>query len=206
MKTQYSIIEDCSPYFIRFKYTGLDNFIDYARSVYNSVDWSNINGWNPNFKHCRLPLDKGYDLIERTPIIENIPLLRDRVSFFVSKPGLYYRAHKDGQYDNISINFSIDILDDKCVTSWYNDEDLNEYKMDPRILGMSRECLDFDKTKFSPLKSMTAKPYECTLFNTGIFHDWDNSNSENSRVILTLRSLYPKTTTFEDARKMLFNR
>ena len=53
---------------------------------------------------------------------------------------------------------------------------------------------------------MTAKPGECILFNTDIFHDWDNQLSNNYRVVLTLRIKQPLTGKiyFEDAKKIIF--
>jgi len=51
---------------------------------------------------------------------------------------------------------------------------------------------------------MTAKPNECILFNTDIWHDFDNSQSTNRRMVLTLRVNNPSTFYFDDAKKALF--
>jgi hypothetical protein len=97
------------------------------------------------------------------------------------------------------------VEDDKCVTSWWSDEDLKQYPIN-YLNGGSRECTGFNPKRHAPLKSMTAKPGECILFNTEIFHDWDNRNSNNYRVVLTLRIEQPLTgkTYFEDAKKIIF--
>jgi hypothetical protein len=138
---------------------------------------------------------------------DRIKLIKNRISLFISKPGLYYRAHKDGMNNKFSINYVSRVLDDKCITNWYSDEDLKEYAIDNLRTNTSRECDGFVKENHTPLKSMIAKQGECILFNTEIFHDWDNTGSNNERVVLTLRiipELKPHTY-FEDARKMLFN-
>ena len=51
---------------------------------------------------------------------------------------------------------------------------------------------------------MTAVQGECILFNTEIFHDFDNSKSKNERMVLTLRDVEPGNVYFEDVKKRLF--
>ena len=51
---------------------------------------------------------------------------------------------------------------------------------------------------------MVAKPNEMILFNTDIFHSWDNTKSDKSRRILTLRAKNYSTFYFDDAKKILF--
>ena len=51
---------------------------------------------------------------------------------------------------------------------------------------------------------MTAQVGEAVLFNSDIFHDWDNSASSNRRVVLTLRHTLPNKVSFDDAKKILF--
>jgi hypothetical protein len=160
------------------------------------------------FKHYAMPAEQAKNVLSMTPMSHLMPLQDERVSLFVTAPGLYYRAHKDGVVDRFSINYTIIIADDKCVTSWYSDDDLKEYPMDKTQLEKksSRECVGFDPKKHKPLKSMTARPGECILFNTEIFHDWDNTASDNYRIVLTLRIQHPLTekTYFEDAKKIIF--
>ena len=63
----------------------------------------------------------------------------------------------------------------------------------------------FDPANHTALKSMTAMPGECILFNTELFHDWNNTASNNHRVILTLRIAHPfrTKTYFEDVKKLI---
>ena len=76
------------------------------------------------------------------------------------------------------------------------------YDQIPRV--QSRVIRDFKFDKEQPVKQMTAKPNEVLLFNTDLWHNWDNSASDKERVILTLRTKEPANFYFEDARKILF--
>ena len=195
----YTIIEDCSPYYIRFTHDGLSDVIDYCKNI-------PLIDNDQTFIHHRLDKEQANHLLSLTPVNKELSLKKNRVSFFVTKPGRYYRAHKDGMDTRISINYTIQISDDKCVTSWYSDEDLKNYPIDNLASKSSRECAGFVKENHIPLKSMIAKPNECILFNTEIFHDFDNSQSYSTRVVLTLRidETLRKDMYFEDVRKILF--
>jgi hypothetical protein len=198
----YKIIEDCSPYYIRFTHDGINDVIDYC----NECTPKNLESLN-NFSHYALPEQQALHMLSLVPMSQQIPLMKNRVSLFISKPGFFYRAHKDGLDNRFSINYISRVLDDKCVTSWYSDDDLKDYPIDNLENNTSRECYGFIKENHKPLKTMVAKQNECVLFNTDIFHDWDNRSSQNERIVLTLRiikELKPQTY-FEDARKILFN-
>jgi hypothetical protein len=82
---------------------------------------------------------------------------------------------------------------------------LKKYNIDTLATNNSRECENFVKEDHMPLKSMVAQSGECILFNTDMFHDWDNSSSKNERMVLTLRLKdYNKpNSSFEDARDIL---
>jgi len=195
--SQYQIIEDCSPYYIRFTHKGINDLIEYCKKCTPEVQ--------QKFRHYPLPPTEANEVLKLTPISTLMPLQVNRVSLFMSPPGIYYRAHKDGLADRFSINYTVIIKDDKCITSWYKDDDLKQYPIDT-LGGLSRECVGFDPIQHKSIKNMIAQQGECILFNTDIFHDWDNKNSDNYRIVLTLRikeSLRGKTY-FEDARKMLF--
>lgn len=195
--SKFSIIEDSSPFYIRFTHPGIDELVKKCR------EYSDPN--LKYFSHYKYPEEQALEILSLTPLSKLIPFETARVSLFVSAPGIYYRAHKDGLADRFSINYPITILDDKCVTSWYSDSDLKNYQIDT-LGGNSRECINFDRTKHTPVKTMIAKPGECILFNTDHFHDWNNTASLNIRTILTLRIKLPlrSTTYFNDVRKIIF--
>ena len=192
------IIEDCSPFYVRFTYPGIHKLIDlYSSSLPPMESLKN------QFSHLILPADKARQILDLFPLAEHVSFTENRVSGFISKPGLYYRAHKDGTNHRFSVNFAVKVLDDKCITSWYSDQDLQEYSIDT-LGGYSRECINFDKSKHTAIKQMTVQQSECILFNTDIFHDWDNRDSENIRIMLTLRSTDPGNVYFDDVKKLLY--
>ncbi len=211
---ELTIIEDCSPYYIRFTHPGIDKIVSKCLEI------SNKKIYNEGFNHSALDSVDANTILDLVPASAMIELNKTRVSLFVTNPGFYYRAHKDGLDHRFSINYTVKILDDKCVTSWYSDEDLKKYPIDylkfkeayriknPYLYenGISREAKGFKKENHKPLKSMTALPNEGILFNTDIFHDFDNSRSTNQRIVLTLRAETPADIYFEDAKKLLFSK
>ena len=194
---KFSIIEDCSPYYIRFTHDGID---DVVNSCVSSIDGIKFT---QGFTHHRLSDEFAASVLSTIPLSEVFTLKTDRVSLFVTQPGVYYRAHKDGPNCRFSLNYTIKVLDTECITSWYADADLARYPIDT-LGGYSREASGFDKTQQTPLKVMTAVANEAILFNTDIFHDFDNQNSSNERIVLTLRALPQGDIYFADAKKMLF--
>lgn len=201
----YTIIEDCSPYYIRFTHPGIENVINQCNAFTNGVDFVNWPTANNGFTHYVHSKDESDALLATVPMASKLKLNPDRVSSFVTQPGRYYRAHKDGIDNRVSINYTVKILDQSCVTSWYSDEDLNGYLIEgDNWSKKSRECVGFDKSLFTPLKSMTAIEGECILFNTDIFHDFDNRTATHERIVLTLRLINPGTQYFDDIKKILF--
>lgn len=209
---EFKIIEDCSPYYIRFTHEGIDEIIKECLSIVKN------NVYSKGFTHHALEENLAEKLLDKIPISKLLSINKSRVSFFITNPGYYYRAHKDGLDHRFSINYTIEILDDKCVTSWYSDSDLEKYPIDNlkhieyykdknKFVydnGCSREADGFIKENHIPLKSMTAKSNEVILFNTDIFHDFDNSKSKNQRIVLTLRATKPANIYFNDVKQILF--
>jgi hypothetical protein len=204
---KYTILEDCSPYYIRFTYTGIESVIE--RCSENHYDYKSIltndleTRSNKEFVHHKLPLDDAKNVLELIPMKDVLSICETRVSLFISQGGCVYRPHKDGIDVRCGINYNVHVKDDACVTGWYTDEDLAEYSV-TTLKGRSREAVGFDRSKHKPIKTMTAIEGECILFNTDIYHDWDNSDSKNTRVLLTLRFNRPQHIYFNDARKILF--
>ena len=198
MGLNYTIIEDCSPYYIRFTHENILNVID------SVLKESEGKYFTKGFTHLRFNSQETESILENCPLFNDLNLNRDRVSLFITQPGYYYRAHKDGMSTRYSINYTVKILDDACVTSWYDEEDLKEYKIDNLPRKNSRECIEFNKNNHVPLKSITAVQGECILFNTDIFHDFDNSKSKNERMVLTLRDINFSDVYFDDVKRILF--
>lgn len=199
MDNTFEIIEDCSPYYIRFTHPGIKDIIALCKEELKSLTF------DKPFTHHILQPAVSEKILNMTPITNMLSLNRNRVSLFVTQPGYYYRTHKDGLNTRFSINYTVEILDNDCKTSWYDDSAGAAYEKD-YLFGTSRELVDFDKSKHVPLKTMSAIEGECILFNTDLYHDFDNSTSKNQRTVLTLRaerSIVP-TTHFDDVKQILF--
>ena len=203
----YTILEDCSPYYIRFTYSGIESVIQQcSRKYYNYDALLDINAAasvNKNFVHHKVSPVAAQNILKAVPMSDVLDICETRVSLFISRGGCVYRPHKDGLDVRCGINYNIHIKDDLCVTQWYNDEQFEELSIDT-LGGRSREIVEFDRSLHIPDKIMTAVEGECVLFNTDIYHSWDNSRSENTRVLLTLRFNRPKNLYFNNVRQTLF--
>jgi len=197
---KYTIIEDCSPFYIRFTYDNIDAILQKSTELIRGIKFEK------SFTHYKYPDEHSRQILDMVPLINDVELNPYRISMFVTQPGGYYRAHKDGLNIKFGINYTVKILDDKCITNWYSDEDLKNYEIDNLPRKISRECVNFDKTNHTPIKSMTAIQGECILFNTDIFHDVDNRASTNERMMLTFRPFKPENICFDDVKKIIFNK
>ena len=199
----YTIIEDCSPYYIRFTHSGIEDIINTCARIADETVYTKP------FTNHKIDDDVSKDIMELLPMSNQLKIKKDRLTMFVSQPGFYYRTHKDGVDHRCSINYPIKVLDNQCVTSWYSDDDIQRYKINGnptlQVPGyQGREVEGFVKSNHVPLKSMVAIQGECILFNTDIYHDWDNTTSQNERMVLTLRLENPGTMYFDDVKKILF--
>ena len=196
----YTIIEDCSPYYIRFTFDGLKNIINYIinQTPVNVVNYS-------TYSHDTLNLPAAETIISMLPMSNKITFNINRVAVFTTPPNGGCGVHKDGSHDRTSFNIPIEILDNNCITSWYSDEMFEGFPILEKS-NYSRNVYRDYKTmnKFKSVKTMTAQPNEMTLFNTEIYHSWSNHNSNNTRKILTLRSVDVEKLYFETARQLLF--
>lgn len=178
----YEIIEDASPFYIRFRFTGLDKVISYALSVsiFDIIDAK-------NYIHKTYRSEDSSQIIDMLPMSKIFNFRKHRVANFLTHPKKCSSIHKDGRADRVSFNIPLIILDDECITSWYNDETFSERA----LYGMPySRIIYFNKEGYSEIKKakeLVVKPNEMILFNTDIFHSWENNNSTNMREVLTLR-------------------
>jgi hypothetical protein len=208
---KYTIIEDCSPYYIRFKYDGMQEVADYCKTV--AIDPTKAV---EKFTHQRLLPVQAEPLIDIIPFFNILDLRKDRVSLFTVQPGYKAYIHKDGLDMKFGINYAVTILDGRCVTRWYDEGDMSTYDETLKVLthyddntsniakGTYRELAEADSTKHCPVKQMTVQQNDLILFNTDIYHDYDNTQSSNHRVVLTLRPSLGVELAFNDVKKMLF--
>ena len=194
------ILEDHSPYYIKFHDPNTSVIVDLCKKSISSTN--RLLRQLPNYRHEVLPENIGKNILELVPKSAELQLRSNRVSLFISEPGFYYGAHKDGLSMRFGVNYPVEILDDDCVTSWYSDSIADNCSID-NLNGRSREVVGFEKNKHTPIYAATMKMGSPVLFNTDIYHGWDNSKSNNRRIVLTLRSSSTEMT-FEMAKEILF--
>jgi hypothetical protein len=197
----YTIIEDCSPYYIRFTFDKIKNIISFVLEQ-TTVDVKKYGGYT----HNTIVFKTSEKIISMLPMSTQIDFETRRVAIFDTPPGGGCGIHKDGVDTRMSINLTLQILDDECTTFWYEDK-LFENQPLCGSLNYTRNIYQNYETmnKFQPIKTMVAKPNEMILFNTDIYHSWNNINSSNHRKILTLRAQNFKSVYFDDAKKILFD-
>jgi hypothetical protein len=198
------ILDNHSPYYLTFDHENTDEIIRISK---NFVDWDllNLEYWGSNKKFINRKLDPWPSkcLINLVPNAKELQLLESRVCLFISAPGLWYQPHRDGYNvkHKFGINYPISIQDDRCITNWYSDDICKGREIDT-IGGKSTEVTNFDPALHTPLCSTIFKPGKPVLFNTDIFHNWDNSQSPNMRIMLTFRS-DNENINFKKAKEIL---
>ncbi len=204
----YTIIEDASPYYIRFTFPGLEELISYIKSIRPEVEYGAMNYFHRIFSQA-----DAQKIITKLPMGHEFEWVDKRFTIFSTPPGRCCAIHKDGnafqgagKFDAVGLNLPLTILDDHCVTSWYADELFKDKNNSGWPYCYSKVLFDPNGYDHIPkLKQMTAKPNEMILFNSSIYHSWENNKSKNLREILTLRFRKGDSLTFEEVRKVLFN-
>ena len=194
----YTIIEDCSPYYIRFTWEGISNLIKTVSE--HPIDLSN-GLERSGYVHYNYGPEMSNYIVSNLPMKDIVDIDKERVAIFVTPPGGKSVIHKDGKAARYSINLPIIINDDKCITRWYNDELLDTFEKEnddySRVIVVNSDLPE-------PSKAITVKSNECILFNTDIYHSWDNGDSSRERRILTLRDSDIENVYFTDIKKILF--
>lgn len=200
----YNIIENCSPYYIRFTFNGLSDIIDYVK-VQNR-ELTMYNRQCSGYMHINYTQLTAINIINMLPMSKLIKFKEDRVALFSTPPGGGCGIHKDGLNHRASLNISISVEDDNCITNWYNDDQFQNISLSDDNIYSRNIYKDFSKMrKFIPIKTMIARPNEMTLFNTEIYHSWDNTESKCTRDILTLRANDVSNVYYDDIKSILFN-
>jgi hypothetical protein len=192
----YTIIEDCSPYYIRFTWNKLPDLVNFIKT--QPIDPAGTLD-RTAYVHYNFDDATARQIVNQLPMEQDFLFDITRVALFITLPGGKSTIHKDGPDNRMSINIPILVLDNKCTTSWYTDKSVGHLIQTDD--GYSRVAVA-DGT-ITPIKQMTAQSNECILFNTDIYHLWDNQ-SDNTRIVLTLRDTDHGNVYFEDAKKKLF--
>jgi hypothetical protein len=200
----FEIIEDCSPYYIRFRHTGIEEFIKLAKEKLQTVSFDNPEA--PVFIR-KLANESGMELLNLLPYKDAFKFQEQRVAYIVSTPRSRNHIHIDGA--SLSFNYGIDIPDQHCVTRWYDLKTVETTYISRPNLPFDRRSVSADQFPKNPipwLKSFTQQEGECVLFNSDIYHDVDNSKSDKHRTILTFRLTPPGEIRFGDAKRILFGK
>jgi len=200
----YTIIEDCSPYYIRFKWDGLQELI-------SSISQQPLEKEEkyPGYRNQWLTREAAIKINDSLPF-KNLELRLGRFCIFDTYPDGGMGIHTDGvtnedglNTQSVGINIALKISDDKCITYWYDDEQFKDWPAD--IGRWSKNVLrDWRKAATYPnVKTTNVRPGEAILLNTTIYHSVWNKDSSNSRILLTLR---PRVNTipFAEIKKIMF--
>jgi len=197
MIMKYTILEDASPYYIRFTWDGLPELVTFIKS--QSLDKCKAS-LRKGYTHYDYSFEEACEIVSRLPMKDDFSFKLNRVAVFLTPPGSKSPVHKDA-YHMISINIPLEVLDNKCGTSWWDDESVSQ--LDQLNTEYSRMIQPEQNIPHAD-KQMTAQPNECILFNCDIYHAWDNSQSENQRSVLTLRVNNTTPNFFDNAKEILF--
>lgn len=197
----YKILEDQSPYFIKFTFDNIFDIVKKCQYILENVERTG------EFQHHKLDLDQAIEIIKMLPFRKSFPINGYRMSLFITPPRHHHHTHIDGDDNTISLNLGIKIHNNLCTTNWYDSKIIYENYTtiqnlpydDPKTAG------PVDNKKHIPLKSAVVGQNEFVLHNSTIFHDWDNSSSDFERIVLTVRpSKKIDPIPFENARFLLF--
>jgi hypothetical protein len=208
----FTIIKNCSPYYVLFTYDGLSDYINVLQDIVNKSEFVVSNNKSvtaiqevfPSYRTEEAYIKNEEYLkliIDDNPCTKLLDLDRSAV-FLTTYPKVKSPIHIDmnGATNTpvqFRINYPVFVKDDKCITSWYNSENITPHAKIPYMEDML--------SKVEPIESLHFSQDYAILFNTTMYHDWDNTQSENNRTILGLRADKNHfDTTFDDAKKMLF--
>ena len=197
---KYTIIEDCSPYYIRFKWDGLTDVVEYIKEQYKIKQTSpgKLQEF-PRYTHYDFDVDTAQTILNQLPMVSDFNFMQNRVGLFITPPYNKTTVHKDGVDHRFSINIPIEVHDKSCTTSWWDDSQFNESNFNYAD-SYTRQLLMVPVAA----KTMVAELNECILFNTDIWHNWNNA-STSQRIVLTLRVNNPGALYFDDAKRILFH-
>lgn len=204
--SKYTIIEDGSPFYIKFTFDGLNEIIAYINQVNQHIIDNKLDCY-PMPYWANIPSPYNEELMSKLPFPAELDINPNRLGIWTSTPGLIPSAHKDGEKTRWGINFGVNVKDDKVPTEWFDEKELLAYELDDSKCDKGigkRQLVDFNRDKHEPIKSVVLKQDEAILVNVDMFHTWNHTLSRNERVILTTRAKTHGDVYFDDVKKILF--
>jgi hypothetical protein len=196
------IIKDCRPYFLILEHDQQFDLMSYASRVIeqNNYNWSRkILG----FSNHRIASDDLHQIYELSLIkMFSQSFSEIFASIYVTEPGMNYPIHTDGNSKhpiNWSINYIITAKDDKCKTKWYSDDSVSGLKK----IETTGNILIKSQDNITEIHSEVFAEGQCILFNTAMFHSFDNSDSDNIRRVLTIRKIFNQLPFDDIATRVL---
>jgi hypothetical protein len=209
----FKIIKDCSPCYVLFTYDGLEEYIKLLQDIANKSDFviSNNKGVTaiqqiyPKYQTEEFYVKNPSDLeliIDKNPCAELLNLDKS-AAFLTTFPGVKSPIHLDINAEvnlpvNFRINYPIFVKDNKCITRWYNDLNLINHEKLSYIV-------DESLSQPTCVESLNFSQDYAILFNTTIYHEWDNTLSHNKRTIIGMRVDNDHSDmTYDQAKTILF--
>ena len=200
----YTIIEDASPYYVRFTFDGIEQVVNYI----NNLGLPEQVTSNPGYSQYQFDVVTGDSIISmlKLPDHPHAKFKPDKVKIVLTPPGGGCGIHKDGQASKTSLNLMLMINDTNCYTDWYNEDDF----ADMPLLGdvtysrsIYENIIDMN-TRFNPTRTINFKANELVLLNTDIWHSWSNVDSKCVRKILSLKHIWQSGLPFDELKKIIF--
>lgn len=199
MPENLTVIEDCSPYYVRFRFDQLEKII----SLIKSEECNSVIKFQGAYTHKDFSEDVTEKIISYLPGRFKFDFLTSGI--FETAPGGGSGIHKDGKDNRISFNIPILVRDNKCITYWYQDTEQFDHLKNIGDVLYTRNIYKDHRTldKFVHSKSMVAQENEMILFNTDIFHAWKNYSPTHIRKMFVMRIKDRTSIYFNDAKKIL---
>jgi hypothetical protein len=206
----YTILEDCSPYYVRFTHPDIDKIVAICQAqnidaVGPEIPATRVGIRPSNFKTVRLDAASSAGIAPCLPWDSTFP--NSVYTLFVSDPGLQFPIHKDAAADNFGINYVVQVQDNGSKTHWYDEADITShitvaYNTDS-IVSRTVTTGDYKPT---PIKTLAYEPgvAQGVLLNIGMYHSFENTSATNRRIIMITRCPSNSQYDFATAKKMMF--
>ena len=112
------IVEDHSPFYIKFKFNGVEDFFKKCR---DELQNHKLDGGLPVYQR-RIDELRADEFLNMLPFSNKINFQKHRLAYIITKPRSSFPIHIDKA--SVSFNFGIDIKDEHCITRWFSSHDI----------------------------------------------------------------------------------